>query len=69
MLDETIKNVQDLERLVAGKTTDQLNARIAIRGCLKELRAIAARADDRPHCSAGTVLPFIFRAPSLSPAP
>jgi hypothetical protein len=44
MIGKAIQNVEVLERQVSGKTREQLNARIAIRVCLAELRSIAADA-------------------------
>ncbi|MBX9709638.1 MAG: hypothetical protein K2X60_01260 [Xanthobacteraceae bacterium] len=70
MLGQAIANVQKLEKQVTGKTPAQLNARIAIRACLKELRSIAAdahQADQERNAFDGNVLPFISRAPSLVP--
>lgn len=72
MLGRAIADVQKLEKRVVGKTPEQLQARIAIRACLKELRSLVSEAGDtapQQNDFDGTVLPFISRAPSLIPTP
>jgi len=41
MIENTIADVQKLERSVDGKSLPDLQIRLALRGCLKELRMLA----------------------------
>ena len=68
MISKTIESVQNIERQIRGKSTEQLNARVAIRACLAELRSIAA--DEGQSLApaqdqlVARVLPFTARAAS-----
>lgn len=42
MIENTIADVQELERSVDGKSLPELQIRLALRGCLKELRMLTA---------------------------
>jgi hypothetical protein len=42
MIENTIADVQELERSVDGKSLPDLQIRLALRGCLKELRMLTA---------------------------
>jgi hypothetical protein len=49
MFENAIANVQRLEQSVAGKSLSDLQIRLALRSCLKELRMLTvARADIAP---------------------
>ncbi len=58
MIEDAVARIQAIEQQLKEKTRIQLQARLTIRGCLKELRDIsghhpaAAPAPDRELCSA-----------------
>lgn len=47
MLDQSIVDLQIIERSIAAKTLPELKIRLALRCCLKELRALVI---DYPSC-------------------
>jgi hypothetical protein len=54
MIDNAVTRIQAIEKMLTEKTLVQLQARLSIRGCLKELRTISgqlgpvvAAAEDR----------------------
>jgi len=53
VLEQAIHDLQIIERLVAAKTLPNLEIRLALRRCLKELRTLAAssprRHDEQPE--------------------
>jgi hypothetical protein len=48
MIENTIADVQELERSVDGKSLPDLQIRLALRGCLKELRMLTADPTEYP---------------------
>jgi hypothetical protein len=45
MIDDAVASIQAIEQKLTGKTLTQLQARLTIRGCLKELRTISGELD------------------------
>jgi hypothetical protein len=51
MINDAVAKLQAIEEKLTQKTSAQLQTRLAIRGCLKELRVITAQATS-PQASA-----------------
>ncbi len=68
MISTAIERFQEIERHVVGKTPEQLHARVTLRACLQELRAIAAdEATTAPmqlDQPAAQIIPFPGRGPA-----
>ena len=45
MIEDAVARIQAIEQKLTGKTLTQLQARLTIRGCLKELRAISGELE------------------------
>ena len=45
MIDDAVARIQAIEQKLTEKTATQLQARLTIRGCLKELRTIAGQRE------------------------
>jgi hypothetical protein len=43
MIDDAVTRIQAIEQMLTEKTLVQLQARLSIRGCLKELRTISGQ--------------------------
>jgi hypothetical protein len=59
MVENTITDVQRLEQSVDGKSLSDLQIRLALRCCLRELRMLTAdRADRQSPAHAAPAIPF-----------
>jgi hypothetical protein len=58
MIENTIADVQKLERSVDGKSLPDLQIRLALRGCLKELRMLTADLAGCPTASYEPAVPI-----------
>ena len=58
MIENTIADVQRLERSVHGKSLPDLQIRLALRGCLKELRMLTADPAGYPATAHQPVIPI-----------
>ena len=45
MIDDAVARIQAIEQTLTEKSLTQLQMRLAIRGCLKELRAISSQIE------------------------
>jgi hypothetical protein len=52
MINDAVAKLRAIEEKLTQKTLSQLQTRLAIRGCLKELRDITAEASASPRASA-----------------
>jgi hypothetical protein len=58
MIENTIADVQELERSVEGKSLPDLQIRLALRGCLKELRMLTADPAGYPTAAYQPAIPI-----------
>ena len=58
MVENTIADVQKLEQSVDGKSLPDLQIRLALRGCLRELRMLTADRAEYPASQAEPPIPF-----------
>jgi hypothetical protein len=64
MVENTIADVQKLEQSVDGKSLPDLQIRLALRCCLKELRMLTAnQAEHRSFADTGPVITLTLHPP------